>query len=219
MILGQYAALGTFGSGDTTPPTYTLTPATTAYSLVVGNTFTLPVLTLTDNVDATTTPSPTINTVDMGKAGSYTITWSGLGDSSGNTIDDVLITIEVLTELFPDLTGLVLSKLNSNDISKESVFLGRSNRTYYKITDFEEPFNLTDKGITLIEIKVSEGTLSSSTNNVNINGIGFSIKYGALDIQPGVHPVRIILYTALDNEGHILIGEGLKQSILLNVIE
>jgi hypothetical protein len=82
---------------DTTPPTFSLSPIQTSYTITEGSAFVVPVLTLTDNVDGVSTPSPTINTVDINTAGSYVVTWSNLSDVAGNTITDVTITVEVET--------------------------------------------------------------------------------------------------------------------------
>jgi hypothetical protein len=89
---------------DVTAPTFVLSPNQTSYTITEGDSFSLPTLTLTDDRDGTTTPAPTINTLDSNSAGNYVITWSNLSDSAGNTIADVTINVTVEAAAMPDTT-------------------------------------------------------------------------------------------------------------------
>jgi hypothetical protein len=105
-------------AADSTPPTYALTPPTTAYNLTVGDLFTLPTLTLTDDIDGVNTPAPTSNTVDLGVVGSYSVVWSGLGDAAGNTISDVTVTVEVVAVVVASNLNMTLTDTpdGANDV-------------------------------------------------------------------------------------------------------
>ena len=83
---------------DTTPPTITLTGSSTI-NLTVGDTFTDPGATATDNVDGDLTSSITTSgSVNTSTAGTYTIAYS-VSDAAGNTAS-VNRTIEVVETQF-----------------------------------------------------------------------------------------------------------------------
>ena len=86
--LNAYQALLAIGATttppvtDTTPPTITLI-GDNPMSLTIGNTFTDPGATVTDNVDATTTITG-VGSVDTANVGAYTLLYSAT-DSAGNS--------------------------------------------------------------------------------------------------------------------------------------
>jgi hypothetical protein len=95
---------------DTNAPTFSLSPNQTSYTITEGDAFFAPTLTLTDDVDGSSTPSPTLNNVDTSTAGNYEITWSGLSDSAGNVIEDV--TVSVVVEVVSEITEVVINLRN-----------------------------------------------------------------------------------------------------------
>jgi len=84
---------------DTIKPVINLVPSTLVYNLTVGDTFTLPTATLTDNVDSTISISPVSNTVNTTLSGTYSVVYAGYTDSSGNIADSVTITVNVSPEI------------------------------------------------------------------------------------------------------------------------
>ena len=92
---GAVITATTLAIPDTNAPTFSLSPSQTSYTITEGDAFFVPTLTLTDDVDGSSTPSPTSNTVDTSTAGNYEITWSGLSDSAGNVIEDVTVSVVV----------------------------------------------------------------------------------------------------------------------------
>ncbi|MDB4028381.1 putative Ig domain-containing protein [Flavobacteriaceae bacterium] len=80
-------------SADTTAPVITINPTTLTYNLTVGDAFSTPVGTSTDNVDAPQTVTPT-GTVDVNTVGNYTLTYSD-SDAAGNVATPVVVTVNV----------------------------------------------------------------------------------------------------------------------------
>jgi hypothetical protein len=91
---------------DTNAPTFSLSPNQTSYTITEGDAFFAPTLTLTDDVDGSSTPSPTSSNVDTSTAGNYEITWSGLSDSAGNVIEDV--TVSVVVEVIESISRVFI---------------------------------------------------------------------------------------------------------------
>ncbi|QDP64765.1 MAG: hypothetical protein GOVbin2917_80 [Prokaryotic dsDNA virus sp.] len=75
------------------PPEITLDPPQTTYNINEGDSFTYPVATATDDLDADVTVTPS-GTVDPNTAGTYTLTYNHT-DSNGNAAQTVTVTVIV----------------------------------------------------------------------------------------------------------------------------
>lgn len=82
-------------AADITKPVIVLSPATLTYNKAVGDSFTLPTATLTDNVDSTISISPVSNNVNMSAEGTYTVVYSGYQDAASNIADAVTVNVLV----------------------------------------------------------------------------------------------------------------------------
>ena len=81
-------------AADTTPPVITLTGSSTI-NLTVGDTFTDPGATATDDIDGNITSSISISgSVDTSTAGTYTLSYN-VSDTAGNAATEVQRTITV----------------------------------------------------------------------------------------------------------------------------
>jgi hypothetical protein len=78
---------------DVTAPVISIDPTQTTYTLTVGDAFSAPVGTSTDNVDGSQTITPT-GTVDNNTVGTYTLTYSD-SDAAGNVANPVVVTVNV----------------------------------------------------------------------------------------------------------------------------
>jgi hypothetical protein len=152
---------------DTTSPTFSLSPSQTSYTITEGDAFFVPTLTLTDNVDGSSTPSPTSNSVDTSTAGSYVVTWSGLSDEAGNAIADV--TVNVVVEVAPDINAPTFSLSPS--------------QTSYTITEGDAFFVPT---LTLTDDVDGTSTPSPTSNNVDTSTAGnYEITWSGLSDSAG----------------------------------
>jgi hypothetical protein len=147
---GAVITATTLAISDTNAPTFSLSPNQTSYTISEGDTFSLPVLTLNDDIDGTSTPAPTSNTVDTSTAGNYEVTWSGLSDSAGNVIEDV--TVSVVVEAVS---------------SKVLIYLAPTGNSHYTLNtawtapnDFEFSINFrkTTLGVMVLAGKQSDNT-------------------------------------------------------------
>jgi hypothetical protein len=109
---------------DTNAPTFSLSPNQTSYTITEGDAFFAPTLTLTDDVDGSSTPSPTSNNVDTSTAGNYEITWSGLSDSAGNVIEDVTVSVVVEAVSSKVLIRLLQTANSHYSLSNPVLFSG-----------------------------------------------------------------------------------------------
>lgn len=87
-------------------PEIVLVPPTLTYNILVGDTFTPPVATATDDLDADVVLTP-IGSVDNSTEGTYTLTYNHT-DSNGLDADEVVVTVnvtssQVLTEMTLDV--------------------------------------------------------------------------------------------------------------------
>jgi hypothetical protein len=111
---------------DNIEPTVNLVPNTLVYNLTVGDTFTLPTATLTDNRDATRTIAPTSNNVNTATEGSYSVVYSGYQDQAGNVADTVTITVNVAEELVNPSLVVTASINASSTVYVDSSFIATS---------------------------------------------------------------------------------------------
>ncbi|MHB9129328.1 MAG: immunoglobulin-like domain-containing protein, partial [Candidatus Humimicrobiaceae bacterium] len=143
---------------DTTPPVIVLT-GDAVINLKIGETFTDPGVTATDNNDTTVTVTTT-GSVDTNKTGSYTLSYDAT-DAAGNTADTVTRTVNVA-----ELT----------DITPPVIVLNGDAVINLKIGD-----TFTDPGAIATDNKDASVTVTT-TDTVDTSKIGsYTISYDATD--------------------------------------
>ena len=150
------------GGADTTAPTITINPTQTTYNLTVGDSFSTPVGTSTDNVDTLQTVTPT-GSVDMNTAGSYTLTYAD-SDAAGNVATPVVVTVNV-SEVVTDTTPPVITVSGS---ASTTIAFGATVPTFT---------SSTDDGSTI--------DIGGDTVNNNLAG-SYTITYNATDTAGNV---------------------------------
>ncbi|MGQ8367148.1 hypothetical protein [Glaciecola sp. 1036] len=126
---------------DTTPPTYTLTPSQLIYTIAVGSSFAVPVLTLNDNVDNPRQVPPTSNNVDTDTPSStpYEVRWEGLADAAGNAIPDVVVQVNVVNIENPGVafnrTHYEIELGKQRNIGIRSIFTDSDNKLSFRFND------------------------------------------------------------------------------------
>jgi hypothetical protein len=204
---------------DTTKPVIVLSPSTLTYNLNVGDTFTLPTATLTDNVDPTISISPVSNNVNMAAPGVYSVVYSGYQDAAGNVADAVTITVNVALDLANAPFNRLSFNVNlSGPIAQSSSILGTlftGSDTIITITINDGYFNPRQFSNIKFGIYSLTGTtpeiLKSLGNGIVIEGNAIAVTLAAIEI-----PIFNNVYFELSGSGatNIHIKSGfLKVSI------
>ena len=135
VLFGNYA-------NDTTAPIISLTGSSTI-NLTVGDTFTDPGATATDNVDGDITSSITTSgSVNTSTAGTYTISYS-VSDAAGNTATVVQRTITVNAAAVACSPQTILSADRPTNVYKriDGTYLLRTTTDVYSSTSLSGPYN------------------------------------------------------------------------------
>lgn len=209
---------------DTTKPVIVLSPATLTYNLTVGDTFTLPTATLTDNVDSTISISPVSNDVDTATAGAYSVIYSGYEDAAGNVADSVTITVNVF-----EVTGLleeIAKTLFSINKKLYTAFKGRGNIETLKFkpiepielieVDADGYFDFDNNEVTKVEFILGDGSIDSESTFLSFDGSELNIETGALDIDSGVYSAMVVVYIGSDTKGTVICGPGLTANCVID---
>ena len=97
-------------------------------------------------------------------------------------------------------------------------FIGASNESTYRVQKDGVDFDLTQAGVTRIDV-VDEGqVLSSDDDAVSFSGSTLTIKWGAFSLPPDTYSPTIYAYKASDPDGEVLFGP-LKSPITLQLVE
>ena len=180
---------------DTTTPTLAANPSTTSYSLTVGDTFTPPVVSWTDNgeTDTVATPTPVRTTNGAGDAvDTYTYNYS---DAAGNAATTLVITVTYnAVVVAPDTTRPVITLLGDATV---------------QVT---EGSTYTDAGATALDNV--DGNITSdivTTNPVDESVIGqYIVRYNVADAaeNDAIEVTRTVNVVAVVRPQITLLGDG-----------
>ena len=155
-----------------------ITASSINITLQIGDTFTLPIVTLFDNDPAysgtiTNTTSPGV--VDTSSAGTFIITYNATADASGNAPILVMVTVEIIDTTLPTIT------VNGNS----------TNRTV--TIPVGEPYAVPTGNVTDNDPAYNE-TVTHTPTSINTTSLGtFPILYTASADAAGNTPVPVVL--------------------------
>jgi len=171
-------------TADTTPPTITLTGSSTI-NLTVGDTFTDPGATATDDIDGDLTSSITTSgSVDTSTAGTYTIDYS-VSDAAGNAATVVQRTVIVLeqpkTYVPDDNFEQVLIDLGYDDVLDDYVLTNNIINVERFLNSDTQNKNISN--LTGIEDFINLERLEFRNNNINNIDLSQNVKLRLIDLS------------------------------------
>ncbi|MFW8589809.1 hypothetical protein ACOI22_03305 [Glaciecola sp. 2405UD65-10] len=209
-----------------TAPVITLSPSNTSYTINKGDSFILPVATMTDYLGNETILTPSTNNLDTEAAGNYTVEWTGSANGLAATPVAIAITVDELlsSESFNALSRAVFEIDGSTSFAR---YAGRSNvetirfkikNTSTDIVDKNGYLDFDSNNIARVEVIINNDVaISSDTQDVQFKDEHLYVKFGSIN-GVGTPVVTIVIYVTGDSNGIVIAGPGMKSAPILRML-